>query len=545
MGCIICLDDDVEIAFRCLKRQCAYKMCRDCLQKAFEARNMLEALCGPGAIRHIEDELRSKVEYDIELKQLRRERSKVAMEGHKDRANELFTALSEQLCMRCPRCKFVFDEYDGCNALICANVKCKAAICAVCLEDCGVDAHQHVGEKHGDVFNKDLFYLAKEEREALVFADFLLSVNKEPLEVRELVKILYEKLQGNKGEGNTDPKLTMRFLNESRIMLRKAVRDDRRSLLAEEMKGKPLERFDISPRSEIPMDYMLVMTTSTKSQSLCTIELSYRQNGHWIPIDLPNTSNMDEDNKVKRKDPPCPDSLINIKSSLQWGVVAFEGSKFVYQTRPLSVTDRGAKTSKTDIGVSLCRVDADGNLTGSEMSLAEMGCSGRRIIGVNQNRRLMKLEKYVEMLTPDSICDVIKHFIGDGAPIRLLSEINSVPPSTFYELNAEQQTVAHPLKLLSAKEVAGPPGTGKTKTIAEVIRGIMECTDYDVIILSERNAAIDAIAQKFALDCLKMNSSGGKCVVRDIKLWGKVMAFGCEGSMGPSAMKFTLSLKMK
>ena len=44
----------------------------------------------------------------------------------------------------CPRCKQPFEGFDGCAALRCANQACKAGFCAVCLADCGQDAHAHV-----------------------------------------------------------------------------------------------------------------------------------------------------------------------------------------------------------------------------------------------------------------------------------------------------------------------------------------------------------------------------------------------------------------
>jgi len=50
--------------------------------------------------------------------------------------------IEDILTLRCPRCKLAFIDYSGCAALTCA--KCKAGFCALCLKDCGHDAHQHV-----------------------------------------------------------------------------------------------------------------------------------------------------------------------------------------------------------------------------------------------------------------------------------------------------------------------------------------------------------------------------------------------------------------
>ena len=46
------------------------------------------------------------------------------------------------LTLRCPRCKTAFIDYTGCAALTCSN--CRVGFCAICLQDCGTDAHAHV-----------------------------------------------------------------------------------------------------------------------------------------------------------------------------------------------------------------------------------------------------------------------------------------------------------------------------------------------------------------------------------------------------------------
>jgi hypothetical protein len=60
--------------------------------------------------------------------------------------------IDEVMYLRCPRCRTVFVDYDGCDALSCAQRGCGCHFCALCLEDCGSDAHKHVNEKHGSVF---------------------------------------------------------------------------------------------------------------------------------------------------------------------------------------------------------------------------------------------------------------------------------------------------------------------------------------------------------------------------------------------------------
>ena len=46
------------------------------------------------------------------------------------------------LTLRCPRCQRAFLDFDGCLALTCSG--CSCAFCALCLSDCGDDAHRHV-----------------------------------------------------------------------------------------------------------------------------------------------------------------------------------------------------------------------------------------------------------------------------------------------------------------------------------------------------------------------------------------------------------------
>lgn len=53
------------------------------------------------------------------------------------------------------------------------------------------------------------------------------------------------------------------------------------------------------------------------------------------------------------------------------------------------------------------------------------------------------------------------------------------------------------MKIKTALEVAGPPGSEKIKTIVELVRSLLECTECNIVILSERNGAINTIADKF------------------------------------------------
>ena len=48
------------------------------------------------------------------------------------------------LCLACPACGQVFEDFSGCAALSCSRAGCGRAFCGFCLADCGKDAHAHV-----------------------------------------------------------------------------------------------------------------------------------------------------------------------------------------------------------------------------------------------------------------------------------------------------------------------------------------------------------------------------------------------------------------
>jgi hypothetical protein len=78
-----------------------------------------------------------------------------------------------------------------------------------------------------------------------------------------------------------------------------------------------------------------------------------------------------------------------------------------------------------------------------------------------------------------------------------------------------------------------------------LVRGIIQCTEYEVIVLSERNGAIEAIAEKIAGDCLDFSHSEDDPRVTDVGLWMNVLAFGSAGGMGAAAKRFTLVQKKR
>jgi hypothetical protein len=84
-------------------------------------------------------------------------------------------------------------------------------------------------------------------------------------------------------------------------------------------------------------------------------------------------------------------------------------------------------------------------------------------------------------------------------------------------------------------------GTGKTKTIVELVRGLLETTDFDIVVLSERNGAINAIAEKFIEASLNVEQKS----VRDMLVWVSLLTYGSGESMGSATKLFTLEGKLR
>jgi hypothetical protein len=72
------------------------------------------------------------------------------------------------LTLSCPRCDQAFANFDGCWALTCSRQGCGCGFCALCLKDCGSDAHAHVAECAGDVFGSMEEFQRRQKQRKLV-----------------------------------------------------------------------------------------------------------------------------------------------------------------------------------------------------------------------------------------------------------------------------------------------------------------------------------------------------------------------------------------
>lgn len=190
--------------------------------------------------------------------------------------------------------------------------------------------------------------------------------------------------------------------------------------------------------------------------------------------------------------------------------------------------------------ITMKKISRDGNVTEDELHHFARNLT---VIGLNPNNRMVLLERYVEQ-TPNSVLlfEPLQHLLGVGAPTAVFTELDEISACQSH-LNDNQRLVANPLELKTAMEVAGPPGTGKTKTIVELVRALLRCTSSDILVLSERNGAINAIAEKFKQDSMKRK--GKTMEIIDLEVWESVMAYGSVGSIGESTKLFTVENKIE
>jgi hypothetical protein len=144
-------------------------------------------------VREVERAVRSKVEFDVKLEHDRKERARTELRDVNDEAIRIFNGIAEAVLMKCPRCATPFCDYDGCNALTCSKPDCGAAFCAVCLKDCGTDAHAHARQAHGNLFDKEAFEESRVSRERAIIDRAFSELSQESFELKQLVKNHVEK----------------------------------------------------------------------------------------------------------------------------------------------------------------------------------------------------------------------------------------------------------------------------------------------------------------------------------------------------------------
>ena len=521
--CTICRErnSDNAVIFSCPKATCFYCVCVDCLRMALlvgtsqngshcpSCKSTVEAVCPKmtGKAAPNKDEILARRHQCAALKEVTAE------------ARKVYKRITEEVILKCPHCKLTRGAYDGSIAFPC---NCGAAFCAKCSIEC-TDIHQHVRQHHGDISKKNIVPASSILRIDGIVRAHLRSIAKGS---GELIQLVINHLQNaghlqNKITADTRSRLMQQFLIEAKSDLDNAVLNDRLSLLSQPGRVKgPLTMSMISPRNSIQSGYRVRLTVDNKDNSSLSL---YKECGtDWVEIPLEGT-----------EDEPLVDSLENLKGSFRCGVIAISGEPCLYQTTRLD----------NNVIVFHC-VDSSGHV-GKICSLR----GDHIVLALNSNKRITSLQHHAKLF-PDKklMLDPILHLIGAENPRALLNAIAFPVPQTVFDLNEQQRCVAHPLRVKTAMEVAGPPGTGKTKTITELIRSLLECTKYNIIVFSERNGAIDAIAEKIFQTTMTstgaIDSQKHFVEVRDLEMWASVLTFGSKG-MGQHTKLFSLPTKLE
>lgn len=473
--CTICLDDEAPIQFECGTATCEYMLCGGCLEDAFNdfsgnnnkicqlckrpsAISMAEARIGKGGVKAVQRELRETVEVELRQEQGLYEACKKNAEETNEEALRLFNSISEKLNLTCPRCKMAFSDYSGCNALTCANDTCNCKFCAICLKDCGADAHSHVRQAHGNLFDRNMFEETTKERSRYIIETFLKELESEskPFELRQLVKNHLERaghLSQADGSSGVSYKAS-RFIQEATRDLEQVIASDRRSILVDRQGGRfgrdTITKDSISPRAVIPESIRVWLRQDNEDFE---IVVQADIEGELVTADSPEQVKE----WIKHGLIPSSGSLATLKQSLGCAIIAIENFRTLYQVRRIT-----NKEGSSGVKLNFSSIDKQGNIEEERNRFEYHETRMLRVLAINPNSRYLSLQKHIdENVTKEKLPLALKHFIGVGKPHPVFFQLTSTVPETLNKLNEDQLKAGHPLYLKSAGEVAGPPGTGQ------------------------------------------------------------------------------------
>ena len=129
----------------------------------------------------------------------------------------------------------------------------------------------------------------------------------------------------------------------------------------------------------------------------------------------------------------------------------------------------------------------------------------------------------------------IKAYIGDVDVKYLLHDVSVKPPTA--QLNQYQVQLADLNNLQSCMQFMGPPGTGKSHTISIFMEQLMLYTDYDVVLLSEKNTAVTAVMENL-MQCIQPSNKSKF----NSKLWSSIITF-CSTQASPLVKQFSEAIE--
>ena len=145
--------------------------------------------------------------------------------------------------------------------------------------------------------------------------------------------------------------------------------------------------------------------------------------------------------------------------------------------------------------------------------------------GICGNRRMIDAEAYIKQLTPERVCVPVKAIIGAVDNQAMVTELKVDLLDGAKQLNPYQQKVVDLTRMKASNVIVGPPGTGKSKTIVNLIHQILAefPSNHIVVLTSEKNGAVEAVAEHLWNACTANDR------VTDVAFFEKIAAFGSAG----------------
>ena len=423
----------------------------------------------------------------------------------------------EALCERCPRCKKVFDEWNGCNALTCS---CGCAFCAVCLEDCGSDAHAHVAREHGDLFDRATVLRARDERRREAIKRELDALS-EVARDRAADQLAGDLFNLGLGPAPQAARHGAKDCSPAQFARRAARYVAELEELMEHFKSGKASSFEPVNTRMVVVDEL---TGDREPKEAVNLIWDGSWNSHRVVVSV-----NDPDLTKQQKDARKKELEMNMSQ------MCFVKGDFGPDARVYTLTRKDRLSSETYV-----TIEPDGFARMRDIEVKFYQSVGREFSALKSCERLVE--------HPDVAAKVLKVLMRMEPNERVLTvsaaDALSAHVTAHSHLNEQQRGVFHPDEIRTVQLVHGPPGTGKTSVIDTYLQS-PACKPtwlkgagrrHVVLVVSEKNHAVDAIAAAL------LRRGGGE---PGNIVWEETTAHGVADSLGASSKKFFAEAKAK
>lgn len=208
--------------------------------------------------------------------------------------------------------------------------------------------------------------------------------------------------------------------------------------------------------------------------------------GDYLTIELERTTHQDIPHQLRFGKPAMLFSNHDPQNDNVSGTISFQGGDRLKLS--LRIDELPDWASKGKLGIDLLF---------DENSYSEMEAA------------LREAEQIVDKKEAGKLARVL---IGEAAPTFAISNGTPVTP----DLNQSQRAAIE--KILAANELAivhGPPGTGKTTTVVQAIKSLIERDGGRILVTAPSNTAVDLLSDKLAAAGLNVLRVGNPAKVSD------------------------------